>query len=51
MRDWARRLEACRAELAVRHGEPAVRAFLLYLWGSHHFLGNGRTQAYHLVAA
>ncbi len=51
VRDWARRLEACRAELAARHGEAAVRAFLLYLWGSHHFLSNGRTQAYHLVAA
>ncbi len=50
VRDWARRLEACRAELAARHGEAAVRAFLLYLWGSHHFLLNGRTQAYHLVA-
>lgn len=50
VRDWARRLEACRAELAARHGEAAVRAFLLYLWGSHHFLLSGRTQAYHLVA-
>jgi cyclopropane-fatty-acyl-phospholipid synthase len=49
VRDWARRLEACRTELAARHGEAAVRAFLLYLWGSHHFL-LGRTQAYHLVA-
>jgi len=50
VRDWARRLEACHAELAARHGEAAVRAFLLYLWGSHHFLLAKRTQAYHLVA-
>jgi len=50
VRDWARRLEACRAELAARHGEAAVRAFLLYLWGSHHFLLASRTQAFHLVA-
>ncbi len=50
VRDWARRLEACRVELAARHGEAAVRAFLLYLWGSHHFLLSKRTQAYHLVA-
>ena len=28
----------------------AVRAFLLYLWSSHHFLEKRRTQAYHLVA-
>ncbi len=50
VRDWALRLEACRADLAARHGEAAVRAFLLYLWGSHHFLLAKRTQAYHLVA-
>lgn len=50
VRDWARRLEACREELAAVHGEAAVRAFLLYLWGSHHFLLGERTQAYHLVA-
>ena len=50
VRDWARRLEACRVELAASHGEAAVRAFLLYLWGSHHFLLAKRTQAYHLVA-
>jgi cyclopropane-fatty-acyl-phospholipid synthase len=51
VRDWALRLEARRAELAARHGEASVRAFLLYLWGSHHFLLAGRTQAFHLVAA
>jgi cyclopropane-fatty-acyl-phospholipid synthase len=52
VRDWALRMEARRTELAVHHGEAAVRAFLLYLWASHHFLlGNQRTQAYHLVAA
>jgi cyclopropane-fatty-acyl-phospholipid synthase len=52
VRDWALRLEAHRTELAVHHGEAAVRAFLLYLWASHHFLiENQRTQAYHLVAS
>jgi cyclopropane-fatty-acyl-phospholipid synthase len=50
VRDWARRLEAQRKEIADRFGEPAVRAFLLFLWGSHHFLASNRTQAYHLVA-
>lgn len=50
VRDWAQRLESQRAELAARFGEPAVRAFLLFLWGSYHFLANDRTQAYHLVA-
>jgi cyclopropane-fatty-acyl-phospholipid synthase len=49
VRDWARALERARAELAARHGELAVRAFLLYLWSSNHFLETGRTQAYHLV--
>jgi cyclopropane-fatty-acyl-phospholipid synthase len=50
VRDWAVALERCRAELAARHGEVTVRAFLLYLWSSHHFLATNRTQAYHLVA-
>jgi cyclopropane-fatty-acyl-phospholipid synthase len=49
VRDWARALEREHAGLAARHGELAVRAFLLYLWSSHHFLMAGRTQAYHLV--
>jgi cyclopropane-fatty-acyl-phospholipid synthase len=49
VRDWARALERARVELAARHGEVAVRAFLLYLWSSHHFLETNRTQAYHLV--
>jgi cyclopropane-fatty-acyl-phospholipid synthase len=51
VRDWALRLEEQRKALAERFGEPAVRAFLLYLWGSHHFLVRGHTLAYHLVAA
>ena len=50
VRDWARGLEAHRKDLAQRFGEPAVRAFLLFLWGSHRFLVTNRTQAYHLVA-
>jgi cyclopropane-fatty-acyl-phospholipid synthase len=51
VRDWALALERCRADLAARHGEVTVRAFLLYLWSSHHFLATNRTQAYHLVAS
>jgi cyclopropane-fatty-acyl-phospholipid synthase len=51
VRDWAVALERCRADLAARHGEVTVRAFLLYLWSSHHFLASNRTQAYHLVAS
>ena len=50
VRDWARALERSRKPLAARFGEPAVRAFLLFLWGSHHFLAKNWTQAYHLVA-
>ena len=29
---------------------PAMRAFLLFLGGSYHFLTQNRTQAYHVVA-
>jgi cyclopropane fatty-acyl-phospholipid synthase-like methyltransferase len=50
VRDWAKGLEASRAELAAKFGEPVVRAFLLFFWGSYHFLTHNRTQAYHLVA-
>ncbi len=51
VRDWALALERERGPLAADHGEESVRAFLLYLWSSHHFLLTNRTQAYHLVAA
>ncbi len=50
IRDWGDAMEAHRSELAARFGEPAVRAFLLFLRGSLHFLQTNRTQAYHLVA-
>jgi cyclopropane-fatty-acyl-phospholipid synthase len=51
VRDWALALQRRHGTLAARHGELAVRAFLLYLWSSHHFLADNRTQAYHLVAS
>ena len=51
VRDWARNLEREHEALALRHGELPVRAFLLYLWSSYHFLAGNRTQAYHLVAS
>ena len=51
VRDWAQRLEAARTDLAAEFGEPSVRAFLLFLWGSLHYLDRNQTQAYHLVAA
>ncbi len=51
VRDWALALQRCHTSLAERHGEVSVRAFLLYLWSSHHFLATNRTQAYHLVAS
>jgi cyclopropane-fatty-acyl-phospholipid synthase len=51
VRDWAHALERRRDDLAGAYGELTVRAFLLYLWSSHHFLARNRTQAYHLVAA
>lgn len=51
VRDWARNLEREHEALARSHGELPVRAFLLYLWSSYHFLAGNRTQAYHLVAS
>lgn len=50
VRDWALALQCCQETLRERHGAIAVRAFLLYLWSSHHFLATNRTHAYHLVA-
>jgi cyclopropane-fatty-acyl-phospholipid synthase len=50
VRDWHRALVASRKALAEQFGEPAVRAFLLFLGGSYHFLMQNRTQAYHVVA-
>jgi cyclopropane-fatty-acyl-phospholipid synthase len=50
VRDWARALEQHHQPLAARFGEAAVRAFLVFLWASYHFLLTNRTQAYHLVA-
>jgi cyclopropane-fatty-acyl-phospholipid synthase len=50
VRDWGDALEAHRDALADEFGEPAVRAFLLFLRGSWRFLLDNRTQAYHLVA-
>jgi cyclopropane-fatty-acyl-phospholipid synthase len=46
---WGDALESSRRELAAMTDEPTVRAFLLFLRGSHHFLSRNRTQAYHLV--
>lgn len=50
IRDWGDALEAARTPLAHEFGESAVRAFMLFLRGSEHFLATNRTQAYHLVA-
>jgi len=50
VRDWALALQRDGERLVERHGAVPVRAFLLYLWSSHHFLATERTQAYHLVA-
>jgi cyclopropane-fatty-acyl-phospholipid synthase len=50
VRDWALALQRSEKPLAERHGELPIRAFVLYLWSSHHFLAANRTQAYHVVA-
>jgi cyclopropane-fatty-acyl-phospholipid synthase len=50
IRDWGDGFERHREALSAEFGEPTVRAFLLFLRGSYHFLMENRTQAYHLVA-
>jgi cyclopropane-fatty-acyl-phospholipid synthase len=50
-RGWADALDREGKGLAERFGEPAVRAFRVYLRASQHFFATGRTQAFHLVAA
>lgn len=50
IRDWGNAMEAHRTSLAAQFGEPTVRAFLLFLRGSLHFLRTNQMQAYHLVA-
>jgi len=50
IRDWGDRFEQHRKALAEAHGEATVRAFLLFLRGSWHWLRENRTQAYHLLA-
>lgn len=50
VRDWVDAFQANEKELSERFGMPPVRAFHLFLLGSCHFLGENRTQAYHLVA-
>ena len=50
VRAWGDALEAQRHALAARWGEATIRAFLLFLRGSYHFLIRNETQAYHLVA-
>jgi len=50
IKEWGDRFELHRKSLAERFGEPTVRAFLLFLRGSWHWLRENQTQAYHLVA-
>jgi len=50
VRDWHRALVSNRKALAEQFSEAEVRAFLLFLGGSYHFLTQNRTQAYHVVA-
>jgi cyclopropane-fatty-acyl-phospholipid synthase len=50
LRDWARNLEAARAELVERFGERTVRLFRLYLWATAHQLHrDGGLESYRVV--
>jgi cyclopropane-fatty-acyl-phospholipid synthase len=50
IRSWGDGMELHRKALAELTTEATVRAYLLFLRGSYHFLSTNRTQAYHLVA-
>jgi cyclopropane fatty-acyl-phospholipid synthase-like methyltransferase len=50
VRDWVQAFQANEKALSERFGMAPVRAFHLFLLGSCHFLGENKTQAYHLVA-
>ena len=50
IRDWGDAMEAQREKLAALTSEATVRAYLLFLRGSYHYLTTNQTQAYHLVA-
>ena len=43
---WAERLDAARAEICARWGEPLYRRFRLFLWGSAAAFDTGLVQAY-----
>lgn len=48
-REWARRLDDARDEIARRWGEPLYRRFRLFLWGSAAGFDTGLVQAYRWV--
>jgi len=49
IRDWGDRFEQHREKLAEMTDEATVRAYLVFLRGSYHFLRTNQTQAYRLV--
>jgi cyclopropane fatty-acyl-phospholipid synthase-like methyltransferase len=49
IRDWGDRFEQNRTKLAEMTDEATVRAYLLFLRGSYHYLRTNQTQAYRLV--
>jgi cyclopropane-fatty-acyl-phospholipid synthase len=48
-RQWARNLEARRAEIVARHGEVLFRKFQVYLWGTADVFRRDIMQAYRWV--
>jgi cyclopropane-fatty-acyl-phospholipid synthase len=48
-REWAKRLDAARDEIAARWGEHIYRRFRLFLWGSAAGFDTGLVQAYRWV--
>lgn len=49
IRDWGDRFAQHREKLAEMTDEATVRAYLVFLRGSYHFLRTNQTQAYRLV--
>jgi cyclopropane-fatty-acyl-phospholipid synthase len=47
--EWARRLEAARAQLVASYGQRTFRLFQLYLWATAHAMSVGTLESYRVV--
>lgn len=50
MLEWAKRLDAAKADIIAGWGEETYRIFRLFLWGGTHAFKTNSLQAYHMIA-